>query len=389
MDKKKIIISLSAFFLIVGSFYSGFFYGKLQCKVCPPEDIDFSLFWEAYQKLKENFIKKEEFDIQKMIYGAISGMTRSLGDPYTTFFTPSETKKFLEDVKGEFEGVGMEIGIKNNKLTVITPLEGTPAERAGIRAGDKILKIGDRLTEEMSIDEAVNLIRGPKGTKVILTIFREGWKEPREIELVREVIKIPTLKWEIKEGNIAYIKIYQFSERVDEEFSKMAFEVLKSPAKKIILDLRNNPGGLLDRVVKVAGWFLEKETPVLIEKRGEEKEKIYKSPGPGRFSTYPIVILINNGSASGAEILAGALQDNLGVLLVGEKSFGKGTVQEPFNLSDESMLKITVAKWLTPKGRSISELGLEPNVEVKMTEEDYEKGLDPQLEKAIEIIKGF
>ena len=391
MERKlnKIFVSVSIIVIASFTFGFGFYFGKLQCKICQPEEIDFSLFWEAYQTLKENFIDKGKLDVQKIIYGAISGMTQSLEDPYTTFFNPSETKKFLEDVKGTFEGVGMEIGIKNNRLTVIAPLEGTPAERAGIRAGDEILKIDDKLSEGMSADEAVDLIRGPKGTKVTLTISREGWEEPKEIELVREVIKIPNLKWEIKEGNIAYIKIYQFSERTNTDFSKLALEILKSPAKKIILDVRNNPGGLLDKVVDVAGWFLGKESPVVIEERGDGQQKVYKSPGPGRFSTYPVVVLINNGSASGAEILAGALRDDRNITLIGENSFGKGSVQEPFTLSNDSMLKITIAKWLTPKGKSISEVGLKPDVEIKMTEEDYEKDLDPQLDRAIEIIKNL
>ena len=389
MKRKKVLLFFLTISIISLSFGFGFYFGKLNCKICQPEDIDFSLFWEAYHKLKENFIDQEKFDVQKIIYGAISGMTQALGDPYTTFFSPSETKTFLEDVKGEFEGVGMEIGIKNEKLMVVTPLEGTPAERAKVMAGDEILKIGDKLTEGMSVDEAADLIRGPKGTEVTLTLYREDWAEPKEIKLVREVIKIPTLKWEIKEGDIAYIKIYQFSEKINTDFQEAAIEILKSPAKKIILDLRNNPGGLLDKVVDVAGWFLEKEKVVVIEEKSDGQQKLYKSPGPGRFSTYPIVVLMNSGSASGAEILAGALRDDRGIMLIGENSFGKGSVQEPFDLSNNSMLKITIAKWLTPKGKSIAEVGLAPDIEIKLAEEDYEKGIDSQLDKAIEIIKGI
>lgn len=385
--RKFLFILLSVIFIFI-IFYSGFYFGKLHCRVCPPENVDFSLFWEAYYKLKEKFIDAEKLDPKSIIYGAISGMVKSLGDPYTTFFTPEETEKFEEEVKGVFEGVGMEIGIKNGKLTVIAPLEGTPAKRAGIRAGDQILKIGEKSTEEMTTEEAVSLIRGPKGTKVKLTIFRKDWEEPKEIELVREVIKIPTLSFELKEDNIAYIKIHQFfSERTGPDFAKAANQILNSPAKKIILDLRDNPGGALDQVIEVAGWFLEKGEVVAIEETKEGKREPFKSPGPGRFSTYPIVVLINQGSASGAEILSGALRDNKEIKLIGENSFGKGSVQQPFNLSDNSTLKITIAKWLTPKGNSISEVGLTPDVFVKMTEEDFEKGLDPQLEKAVEILK--
>lgn len=387
-SRKKIIFIFITLFLILGGVFSGFLIGKSQCKICPPEDIDFSLFWEAYHKLQENFVDKEKFNIQEIIYGAIAGMTKSLGDPYTTFFTPQETKRFFEDVKGEFEGVGMEIAIKKGKLQVISPLEGTPAKRAGIKAGDEILKVNDTSTVDMTLEEAVNLIRGPKGTEVILTIYRKDWDQPREIKLIRDVIKIPTLKWEIIEGDIAYIKIYQFSEKTTLDFSKAAVDILKSPAKRIILDLRDNPGGLLDQVIEVSGWFLERGNVVAIEDRGQEKEqKFYDSPGPGRLSIYPTVVLINQGSASGAEILAGALKDNRGIILIGERSFGKGSVQEPLSLRDRSSLKVTVAQWLTPNGKSIFEVGLEPDVQIEMTEEDYEKGLDPQLNRAIEIIK--
>jgi carboxyl-terminal processing protease len=388
MKLKKILIVFFSVVLIFGIFASGFYFGKSKCKICPPKDINFSLFWEAFYKLRENFLEKEKFEIQKIIYGAIEGMTKSLGDPYTTFFTPDETKRFEEEVRGKFEGVGMEIGIKKGKLKVIAPLEGTPAKRAGILAGDEILKIDGKSTEGLSVEEAAILIRGPKGTEVTLTIYREDWEKPRDFKLVRDVIKIPVVKWELKEDNIAYIKIYQFLEPTGIDFSRTAGEILNSPAKKIILDLRDNSGGLLDEVVKVSGWFLKIGEIVTIEKR-EGKEKPRYSLGPAEFLKYPVVVLINRGSASAAEILAAALRENRGIILIGENSFGKGTVQEPFFLSDGSSLKITIAEWLTPKGNSISEIGLKPDIEIKMTEEDYEKGFDPQLEKAIEIIKGI
>jgi carboxyl-terminal processing protease len=390
MSIKKFLISISILILIFWSSLVGFWYGKSQCTYCKPEEIDFSLFWEAYHKLREKFVDKEKFDVQKMIYGAISGMVKSLNDPYTTFLNPTETERFMEDVKGTFGGVGIEIDIKKGQLTVVAPLENTPAERADLRPGDKILKINDTPTAGITIDEAVNLIRGQKGTEVTLTISREGWEEPKEIKLVREIIEIPSLKWEIKEGEIAYIKIYQFSEKITPDFQKASLEILSSPAKKIILDLRNNPGGLLSGAVDVAGWFLKRGEVVLIEDYGlKNEQRDYKSLGPSRFSEYPTVVLINGGSASGAEILAGALRDSRGILLIGEKSFGKGLVQEPVELKGGSSLKITVAKWLTPKGQSISEVGLEPDIKVEMTEEDYKKDLDPQLDKAIEIIKNL
>jgi len=391
--KRKLIFAFLTLFLIgallgAGGF-TGFLIGKLQCKVCPPEEIDFSLFWEAWKVLQEKFVDKEKFDVQKMIYGAISGMVKSLGDSYTVFFTPEETKRFEEDVKGVFEGVGMEIGIRKGQLQVIAPIEGTPAQRAEIRAGDKIMKINDIETSDLTIDEAVNLIRGPKGSQVTLTIFREGWEKTKEIKLVREIIEVPSLKWELKDSNIAYLKIYQFSEKASLDFRKAAIEILESPAQKIILDLRNNPGGYLEVAQDITGWFLEKGQIVVIEDFGNGEKKEYRSEGPGKFLDYKIVVLINEGSASGSEILAGALRDNRGILLIGEKSFGKGSVQELEKLREGSSLKITIAKWLTPKGNLITDIGLEPDIKVEMTEEDYEEGRDPQLDKAIEVIKNL
>lgn len=382
---RKILISFFLIILILTSFGLGLWKGKSECKVCPPQEIDFSLFWEAYYKLKEKFFSPEKFSIQKIIHGAISGMVESLDDPYTTFLDPESTEEFLKNIEGVFEGVGIEIEMRNNQLQVIAPLEGTPAQKAGIRAGDKITKIDNTLTAEITIDEAVKLIRGPEGTEVTLTISREGWETPKEIKLKRAVIEVPSLKWELKDDNIVYIKLYQFSEKISSDFRKAAMEILKSPGKKIILDLRDNPGGLLDRAEEIAGWFLERGQTVVIIEEKERKED--KAHGNETFLNYPIVILINKGSASGSEILAAALRDNRKILIIGENSFGKGLVQEPERLKDGSMLKITTAKWLTPKGQSITEVGLKPDIPIKMTEEDYETGKDPQLDKAIEVIK--
>ena len=387
---KKILLSISLIILVIVSAGFGFYFGKTQCKICQPEEIDFSLFWEAYHKLQEKFVDKGKFDIQKIIYGAISGMVKSLEDPYTVFLKPEETKRFIEDVKGTFEGVGMEIDIRKGQLQVISPLEGTPAQSAGLRAGDKIIKINDKPTMDMTIEEAVNLIRGPKGSEVTLTIFREEWEKTKEIKIVRAVIEVPSLKWEIKNENIAYLKLYQFSEKASFDFRIAAIEILASPCQKIILDLRNNPGGYLEVAQEISGWFLKRGEIVVIEDFGARKERnIYKAQGNASLVGFPVVILINQGSASGSEILAGALRDNRDILLIGEKSFGKGSVQELERLSEGSSLKITVAKWLTPKGELITDKGLEPDIKVEMTEEDYEEGKDPQLDKAIEIIKNL
>ncbi|MBZ9578646.1 S41 family peptidase [Patescibacteria group bacterium] len=390
--KKKIIFVVLGVLLIGISFGTGFLFGELQvtCQICPPEEIDFSLFWEVWNILEEKFYEPQNLDIQKMIEGAISGMIKSLEDPYTIFFNPEETEEFIEEAKGIFEGIGAEIGIKKSQLLIIAPLEGTPAERAGLRSGDKILKIDDTITADLTIEKAVSLIRGPKGTEVILTIFREGWGESREIKIIRSVIKIPSLKWELTEQDIAYLKIYQFFEKTDSDFKKMAIEILASPSKKIILDLRNNPGGYLEVAQEISGWFLKRGDIVVIEDFGPGKEKKeYKAHGNEKFLDYPMVILINQGSASASEILAGALRDDRQILIIGETSFGKGSIQELDELRGGSSLKITIAKWLTPKGELITDKGLEPDIKVEMTEEDYEEDRDPQLDKAIEVIKNL
>ncbi len=393
MEKNKKIIFAFLIISSIGlSFIGGFFFGKFQvvCPVCPPQDVDFSLFWQTWQELKERYVDKEKFDIQKMIYGAISGMVQSLNDPHTVFLTPDDTKKFLEEVTGRFQGIGIEIGIKKGQLQVISPLEGSPAKKAGLRTGDLIMEIDGKPTLNMTIIEAVSLIRGPKRTQVILTIYRSDWEKSKEIKITRAVIEIPSLKWEIIEGNIVHLKLYHFSGRAGYDFRNAAIEILRSPAEKIILDLRNNPGGYLEMAVEIAGWFLDRGEIVTIEDFGNKKEpEIYFSEGNAKLLPFPLVILINEGTASGAEILAGAIRDNRGIKLIGEKSFGKGSIQELVRLKEESALKITIARWLTPKRELISDKGLEPDIKVEMTEKDYEEEKDPQLDKAIEIIKGL
>jgi len=384
------------FLFLVGiiflSFGIGVWFGRIQvvCDVCQPEEINFSLFWESYQKIKEKFVNNNKIDTQEILYGAISGMVESLDDPYTVFFPPEETKRFVEDVKGVFEGVGMEIDVIEGQLQVVAPLQDTPAFKAGLLAGDKILKVDDTLTIDISIYEAVKLIRGPRGTEVVLTIFRDDWNETKEIPITRGVIEVPSLRWELLEDDsIVYLKLYQFSEKAGFDFRKAVFEILNTSPKKIIIDLRNNPGGYLEIAQNIAGWFLEKEESVVIEEFADGTIMDYKADGNPVFLDYEVVVLINQGSASGSEILAGALRDNRGILLIGEKSFGKGSVQELVELRGGSSLKITIAKWLTPNGHLITDVGLEPDIEVEMTLDDYDQDKDPQLNKAIEVIKSL
>lgn len=403
VDSMKISLKGLVALLFIGalalSFGVGFYVGSADKEPVPvqgvsnlesgkPEGVDFSLFWDAWRTIQEQYVSRGTLDFQNMVYGAISGMVSSLEDPYTLFLKPDESKRFFEDVSGVFEGVGMEIGIRNRQLKVISPLEGTPAQKAGLRPGDHIIKINETFTENMTVEKAVSLIRGPRQSKVTLTILREGWNESREFTIERAVILVPSLKWELKEGNIAYVKLHQFSEKAGRDFARAAGEVLASPAKEIILDLRNNPGGYLEVSQNIAGWFLEKGSAVVIEDFGEKgKQQVYQARGNPVFVTFPMVVLINEGSASASEILAGALRDNRGITLIGEKSFGKGSVQELTELRDHSALKVTVAKWLTPKGKSIVDEGLEPDIVVDMDEEDVDEKRDPQLDKALEVLR--
>ena len=396
--------NLAPIFLMISVllvFGAGFWVGRANvvCRVCQPENVNFSLFWETWETLQKYYVDPAKFNAQDMIYGAISGMVNSLNDPYTVFFNPNDTKKFLEDVGGRFEGIGIEIGIKNGQLQVVAPLEGTPAKQAGLRPGDRILKIDATDSSSISTEEAVSLIRGPKGTDVVLTIFREGWNSPQEIKIQRAVIEIPSLKLDFfasgdgkpsADGDIAYLRIYQFSENLSSDFSKTAVRIFNSNAKKIILDLRDNPGGYLEVSQDIAGWFLERDKTVVIEDfgRGLEQSK-YETDGNSSLLNYPMVILLNAGSASAAEILAAAFKDNRDIQIIGEKSFGKGSVQELKDLSDGSTVKITIARWLTPKGNLIEGKGIDPDIKVELTEQDAKDGKDPQLDKAIEIIKGL
>ncbi len=377
------------------SFQVGVFAGRQEALKEPPRYLentesesipDFSVFWEAWNNLERRYINSKDLDYKELIYGAINGLVGATDDPYTRFFTSKEAKEFEEELKGHYEGVGMEVAIKDGAITVVSPLENTPAQKAGLKPGDKILKIEDKSTESMSLEKAVSLIRGEEGTAVVLTIGRDSWESAKEITLKRSVIKIPTTKYEIKRGGVNYVKIYHFNAILNKEFRNIVYKIKNSNSKKIILDLRSNPGGYLNTAQDIAGWFLERGKVIVWQDQGEEGRIAYKSAGPSSFSAYEILVLINEGTASGAEILAGTLRDHLGVKLVGKTSFGKGSVQEQIYLDDGSSLKITIARWLTPKGYSINEEGLVPDVEVELTEEDWDAGRDPQLEKGLEII---
>ncbi len=349
---------------------------------------DFSPFWKVWNTINDKYPKAEQISDQTLVYGAISGLLGSLNDPYSTFFTPDETKAFEDEIAGNFTGIGMEVGIKDKVLTVIAPLKDTPAYRANIKPGDKILKIDKTVTSGLSIEEAIKLIRGEKGTTVTLTIFREGNKDPIEIKMVRDVINIPTLDTELRRDGVFVIKLYSFSANSANLFRNAIRQFAQSGTDKLLLDLRGNPGGYLDSAVDMSSWFLPAGKIIVTEDYGNNrKPEIFRSRGYNLFSDkLKFVILIDSGSASASEILAGAMQDHGRAKLVGDKSFGKGSVQEVVKVTSDTILKITVAKWLTPNGNLIAEKGLTPDYIVELNKKDDLSKKDLQLEKAVQIL---
>ncbi|MFA6355175.1 MAG: S41 family peptidase [Candidatus Paceibacterota bacterium] len=350
---------------------------------------DFTAFWKAWNVLKEKSIYSDKITDQDRVWGAIQGLASSTGDPYTTFFNPEDNKLFKDEIKGSFSGIGAEIGVKDNILTIIAPLKGTPAFNAGIKKGDKILKIDKVTTNDMSVDRAISIIRGERGTPVVLTILRNGENQTRDISIVRDIIEVPTVETESLPDGIFVIKFYSFSENSDNLFANALEEFSKSGSHKLILDLRGNPGGYLDIAVRIGSWFIDEGKVIVSEDFGtSRKAQVYRSRGPKLFNeNLQLVVLVDGGSASASEILAGALKEHGIAMLVGEKTFGKGSVQELVDITDETSLKVTVAKWLTPNGTSISQVGIEPNIKVPFTLKDLEAGKDPQMDKAVEILK--
>lgn len=417
----SVLISIAIFIL---GLYVGFSANLERAE--PPEGLvntenavvsetDFAPFWKAWQVLDEKFVPTKiststsspattTSTIQEKVWGAISGLTNSLGDPYTVFFPPEESKTFETEISGNFEGVGMEIGIKDDIVTVVAPLKGNPAQKAGILAGDKIISIDGQSTMNMSVDKAVKLIRGKVGTKVKITVIREGKREPLEFTIIREIINIPTVDTEIRGGKIAdgnegnggkiidgvfIIRLYNFYSTSPNLFRDALRKFIVSGSDKLILDLRGNPGGYLEASVDMASWFLPIGKIVVSEDFGKNATpQIYRSKGYNIFNrNLKMVVLVDGGSASASEILAGALKEHGIAKLVGTRTFGKGSVQEVVKITPDTSLKVTIARWLTPLGNSISENGLAPDFEVKLIQEEFLKGKDAQLDKAIEVLK--
>jgi carboxyl-terminal processing protease len=358
INKKKFLVAALALLLtgvLIGQ-------GLVQAKSDTYDEL--KAFTQALELIKRNYV--EDPDNKELIQGAIRGMVSSL-DPHSSFMAERAFKEMSMDIKGEFQGVGIQIGIKNQQLTIIAPIEGTPGDRAGLAAGDKILKINDEWTKDLSIEEAVDKMRGPKNTQVRLLIHREGWDKPKEFAITRDVIKVQSVKKKMLEGDIGYVKITQFQGQTGPEMEKALKELEAKGMKKLVLDMRNNPGGILDASVDVSGLFMAKDKLVVyLQGRKAADRKDYLTTSEEAPREYPVVILVNTGSASASEIVAGALQDSHRALIVGTQTFGKGSVQTVFSLENNTGLRLTTAKYYTPSGRSIQNVGITPDIEVKL-----------------------
>lgn len=399
----KVLLIIGLVFFIAASFTSGFYFGVIKTlqrqysttvgkvlsnapKYIAEDFIETDLFWDVWEQLSTNYVDRPVND-EELFYGAVRGMVESIGDPYSIFLDPDETQLFQQELSGNFEGIGIEIGIKMDRLTVIAPLPDTPAAGAGLKAGDRILKIDGFDTTNIHLDYAVNLIRGEGGSVVMLTIQSKDEDEARDVEITRDVINVESVRWSVKEyqgATFVLVEILYFDDQTYSEFLKTANDILLEDPDGIILDLRNNPGGYLDSAIDVTGEFLNKDI-VVIEDFGSTQQE-YASDKSGRLKNMNVVVLVNEGSASASEIVAGALQDHGRAVIIGEQTFGKGSVQDYSQFEDGASLKLTVAKWLTPDGRSIDEEGITPDIIVELTDEDYNNDRDPQLDAAYEAL---
>lgn len=375
----------------------------------PTATIDFSLFWDVWQRLFRYYIDRASMDPQKMVWGAISGMVNSLGDPYTAFLPPKENTEFKQDLGGAFEGIGAQLGMRDNRVIVVAPLKGNPAEKAGIKAGDYILKVDDEDTTGWTVAAAVAKIRGQRGTTVKLNILHVNSQKPVDITITRDTIVVPSVDTWVKAakditeisgvpafaqvsqkaGKIAYLRLSRFGDRTNGEWEQavsdmLAAQVADGGLKGMIFDLRNNPGGYLEGAVFIASEFLKSGT-VVSQVNSDTTKQDYPVMRQGRLLTIPLVVLINKGSASASEIVAGALRDFHRATLVGETSFGKGSVQTPFDVAQGAGLHITTGKWLLPSGSWIHKIGVKPDVEVIM-DPSADATADAQLAKAVELL---
>jgi carboxyl-terminal processing protease len=358
------------------------------------KEVDFGVFWEVWNSLDQTYLYPEELDAKKLVGGAIQGLTRAVGDPYTAYLPPQQNQRSAEDLSGSFYGVGIELGYIDETLAVVAPLNGTPAEAAGIQAGDLILHVADPTkdldedTTNWTLNEAVEKIRGKKGVPVTLTLLRKDeedqYGEPFQVEIERGEIVVKTVELEFVEEadkRVAHLKVTRFGERTAGEFDQAVVEILGQGYELdgILLDFRNNPGGFFDVAIDLASEFIEEGN--VVTQKGRFTERNFEAEGSARLRNFPVLVLVNRGSASASEIVAGALRDQLGAKLVGEKTFGKGTVQDRHELSNGGGLHVTIARWLLPGGDWINEDGIPVSVEVK---DDPETEEDEVLQRAIQ-----
>lgn len=351
---------------------------------------NFAVFWQAWQDINDLYLRNPSTTAQQKIDGAISGLVSSLGDPYTEYFAPADNQQFQQDITGDFGGIGAELDMNSDGIiVVVAPLSGTPAAAAGLKPQDEILGINGSSTETMSVNDAVNIIRGPIGSAVTLTIMRQGWTKPQDFKIIRATINVPNVEFAMK-GDVAVITLNEFTQDSDFEFYQALVKAVANNAKGIVLDLRNDPGGYLEVAVNIAGYFVKPGTLVVKEVGRTVPEQDYTASGDGSLANFPLVVLMNGGSASASEILAGALHDDRSTPLIGTQSFGKGTVQQLEQLADGSSVKITVAHWVLPSGRIIEHVGLTPDYVVSSTPiaaSGTTPASDPQLDKALQVIR--
>ncbi|HCW32524.1 MAG: carboxy-terminal-processing protease, carboxyl-terminal processing protease [Candidatus Peregrinibacteria bacterium GW2011_GWE2_39_6] len=352
--------------------------------------LKMDLFWEVYDQIANQYFDKSSINSENQLYGSIKGLVNSLQDPHSTFMTPQENQDFQNNLEGTLKGIGAELTMENDNLTVMAPLKGSPAELAGLKAEDVIYKIDNTFVADLNLFEAIMKIRGEAGTKVTLTIIREGIADPFELTIERAEINVPSveIKYYGANENLAYVSIYQFNENTASEFDKVIQELLLKPVQGLILDLRYNGGGYLDVSIDILSEFLEgKKVAVVTKHRHESDNEIFYTNESARLVNLPLVVLVNEGSASASEIVAGAIQDYKRGIIMGTQTFGKGSVQTVEVLEDGSSLRLTIAKWHTPNDRSIDEVGITPDTIVKISDEDAANNIDTQLNSAVDYLE--